>query len=152
MISGLAEKSMAYNRSYDTDDGAIPAALRRFIRHRLFEISGVALLASLAAVGVALATWSVDDPSFNHATDQIATGIANLQQNGNSVTGNLLVSDNTKTAITGTFSGDALSLSRDTGLETIQQYQLSKKSNTYFSGTYQNIGKYPDSGTVEFTK
>ena len=63
---------MAYNRSYDTDDGAIPAALRRFIRHRLFEISGVALLASLAAVGVALATWSVDDPSFNHATDQIA--------------------------------------------------------------------------------
>jgi DNA segregation ATPase FtsK/SpoIIIE, S-DNA-T family len=72
MISGLAEKSMAYNRSYDTDDGAIPAALRRFIRHRLFEISGVALLASLATVGVALATWSVDDPSFNHATDQIA--------------------------------------------------------------------------------
>jgi hypothetical protein len=36
---------MAYNRSYDTDDGAIPAALRRFIRHRLFEISGVALWA-----------------------------------------------------------------------------------------------------------
>ena len=63
---------MAYNRSYDTDDGAIPAALRRFIRHRLFEISGVALLGSLAAVGLALATWSVDDPSFNHATDQIA--------------------------------------------------------------------------------
>ena len=36
MISGLAEKSMAYNRSY------IPMkrnsrALRRFIRHRLFE-------------------------------------------------------------------------------------------------------------------
>ena len=27
---------------------------------------------SLAAIGVALATWSVDDPSFNHATDQIA--------------------------------------------------------------------------------
>ena len=72
LISGLTEKSMAYNRSYDTDDGAIPAALRRFIRHRLFEISGIALFASLAAIGVALATWSVDDPSFNHATDQIA--------------------------------------------------------------------------------
>src|SRR6185436_15105674 len=64
--------SMAYNRSYDTDDGAIPAALRRFIRHRLFEFSGIVLFAVLAAVGVALATWSVDDPSFNHATDQIA--------------------------------------------------------------------------------
>ena len=30
MISGLAEKSMAYNRSYDTDDGAIPAAIASF--------------------------------------------------------------------------------------------------------------------------
>ena len=72
VISGVVEKSMAYNRSYDTDDGAIPAALRRFIRHRLFEISGLVLFVSLAAVGVALATWSVDDPSFNHATDQVA--------------------------------------------------------------------------------
>ena len=63
---------MAYNRSYDTDDGAIPAALRRFIRHRLFEFSGIVLFACLAVVGVALATWSVDDPSFNHATDQVA--------------------------------------------------------------------------------
>ena len=36
---------MAYNRSYDTDDGAIPAALRRFIRHRLFEISGIVFFA-----------------------------------------------------------------------------------------------------------
>ncbi len=63
---------MAHNRSYDTDDGAIPAALRRFIRHRLFEFSGIVLFAVLATVGVALATWSVDDPSFNHATDQIA--------------------------------------------------------------------------------
>ncbi len=72
VISGLTEKSMAYNRSYDTDEGAIPAALRRFIRHRLFEFSGVILFVLLAAVGMALATWSVDDPSFNHATDQIA--------------------------------------------------------------------------------
>jgi DNA segregation ATPase FtsK/SpoIIIE, S-DNA-T family len=72
LISGVTEQSMAYNRSYDTDEGAIPAALRRFIRHRLFEISGIVLLASLVAIGVALATWSVEDPSFNHATDQIA--------------------------------------------------------------------------------
>ena len=63
---------MAYNRSLETDDGAIPAALRRFIRHRLFELSGMVLFVSLAAVGVALATWSVDDPSFNHATDLAA--------------------------------------------------------------------------------
>ena len=34
---------MAYNRSYDTDESAIPEALRRFIRHRLYEFSGITL-------------------------------------------------------------------------------------------------------------
>jgi DNA segregation ATPase FtsK/SpoIIIE, S-DNA-T family len=63
---------MAYNRSYDTDESAIPEALRRFIRHRLYEFSGITLFALLAATGLALSTWSVDDPSFNHATDQMA--------------------------------------------------------------------------------
>ena len=63
---------MAYNRSYDTDESAIPEALRRFIRHRLYEFTGITLFALLAATGLALSTWSVDDPSFNHATDQVA--------------------------------------------------------------------------------
>ena len=61
---------MAYNRSYDTDDSAIPTALRRFIRHRLYELAGLGLFACLALIGIALATWSVNDPSLNHATDQ----------------------------------------------------------------------------------
>ena len=61
---------MAYNRSYDTDDSAIPTALRRFIRHRLYELAGLGLFACLALIGTALATWSVNDPSLNHATDQ----------------------------------------------------------------------------------
>ncbi len=66
---------MAYENSYDTDDGAIPAGLRRFIRNRMFEFSGLALLASIVAIGLALATWSVDDPSLNHATDQAARNL-----------------------------------------------------------------------------
>ncbi len=66
---------MAYNRSIDTDEGAIPEALRRFIRHRLFEFSGIVIFALLAAAGLALATWSADDPSFNHATDQLAKNL-----------------------------------------------------------------------------
>jgi DNA segregation ATPase FtsK/SpoIIIE, S-DNA-T family len=66
---------MAYENSYDTDDGAIPAGLRRFIRNRMFEFSGLVLLAILVAIGVALATWSVDDPSINHATDQAAKNL-----------------------------------------------------------------------------
>ena len=66
---------MAYDRSYDTDDNAIPTALRRFIRNRLFELSGLALFACLVGAGIALATWSVDDPSLNHATDQAAKNL-----------------------------------------------------------------------------
>ena len=53
---------MAYNRSYDTDDSAIPTALRRFIRHRLYEVTGMGLFAGLVLIAVALATWSVNDP------------------------------------------------------------------------------------------
>ncbi len=63
---------MAYNRSYDTDDSAIPTALRRFIRHRLYELTGLGLFAALVLIAIALATWSVNDPSLNHATDQTA--------------------------------------------------------------------------------
>ncbi len=63
---------MAYDRSYDTDEGTVPEALRRFIRNRMYEFTGLVLFACLVAVGIALASWSVDDPSLNHATDQAA--------------------------------------------------------------------------------
>ncbi len=62
---------MAYDPSIDTDDSAVPAAVRRFLRNRLFEFVGGGLFAALIAVGVALATWSVDDPSLNHAVDAV---------------------------------------------------------------------------------
>jgi DNA segregation ATPase FtsK/SpoIIIE, S-DNA-T family len=66
---------MAYQRSYDTDDSAIPTALRRFMRHRLYEVAGLALFVALVAIGLALSTWSADDPSLNHATDQLAKNL-----------------------------------------------------------------------------
>jgi DNA segregation ATPase FtsK/SpoIIIE, S-DNA-T family len=75
VLSGVAEKRMAYDRSYDTDEGTVPAALRRFIRNRMFEFSGLVLFSCLAATGIALASWSVDDPSLNHATDQVAKNL-----------------------------------------------------------------------------
>ncbi len=52
----------------DTDDGTLPAGLRVFMRKRTYEVSGLLILSCLAMVAVALATWSVDDPSLNHAT------------------------------------------------------------------------------------
>ena len=46
----------------------IPESLRAFAVRRLAELTGAVLLAGLAALALALMTWSVQDPSLNHAT------------------------------------------------------------------------------------
>src|SRR3954468_15985840 len=43
--------------------------LRDLIRRRVSESGGVALITMSALIAVALATWSVQDPSLSHATD-----------------------------------------------------------------------------------
>ena len=60
---------MAVHEPYDTDDSAIPEALRRFMRNRAYELSGFILLSGVTLAGISLASWSAKDPSFNHATD-----------------------------------------------------------------------------------
>ena len=59
---------MALNHSIETDESTIPAALRRFLRKRMFELTGLLMFAVVVVVGLALASWSPADPSFNHAT------------------------------------------------------------------------------------
>ncbi|WP_055461129.1 FtsK/SpoIIIE family DNA translocase, partial [Chelatococcus sambhunathii] len=44
-------------------------AMRRFFARRAAEISGLGLVALALAFGLALATWSVEDPSLTHATN-----------------------------------------------------------------------------------
>ncbi|PZO01922.1 MAG: cell division protein FtsK, partial [Hyphomicrobiales bacterium] len=46
----------------------LPDPVREFLSRRASEITGLAVLALMAAVALALATWSVDDPSLNNAT------------------------------------------------------------------------------------
>jgi DNA segregation ATPase FtsK/SpoIIIE, S-DNA-T family len=46
----------------------LPDPVREFLSRRAAEIGGMAMLALMVAVAVALATWSVDDPSLNNAT------------------------------------------------------------------------------------
>ncbi|MHA7775759.1 DNA translocase FtsK [Roseibium sp. M-1] len=44
--------------------------LKRFLRRNLVGASGLAIIAVAAMLAAALATWSVSDPSFNHATGE----------------------------------------------------------------------------------
>ena len=60
---------MAHYQPLDTDDGAVPAGLRRFLRFRALESGGLGLVALAGVIATAIATWSVDDPSLNHAID-----------------------------------------------------------------------------------
>ena len=46
----------------------IPEPLRLFVGRRVAELVGCAMMAGLVALGLSLATWSVQDPSLNHAT------------------------------------------------------------------------------------
>ncbi len=47
----------------------LPDPAREFLSRRAAELCGMTLLAVTAAVAVSLATWSVDDPSLNNATN-----------------------------------------------------------------------------------
>ena len=46
----------------------IPEPVREFVAKRCAELTGLTLLASCASLALALLTWSVQDPSYNHAT------------------------------------------------------------------------------------
>ena len=62
---------MALHDTYDTDDSLIPSRLKRFVSRRAREILGLALLAAIVTASLALASWSANDPSMNHATNAL---------------------------------------------------------------------------------
>ena len=47
----------------------LPATVREFPKRRAAELAGLAALAGVLGLGLALLTWSVADPSLNHATN-----------------------------------------------------------------------------------
>jgi S-DNA-T family DNA segregation ATPase FtsK/SpoIIIE len=47
----------------------LPEDLFAMLRRRLAELGGLGLATLTLALLIALATWSVQDPSLNHATD-----------------------------------------------------------------------------------
>jgi DNA segregation ATPase FtsK/SpoIIIE, S-DNA-T family len=60
---------MAVQDTFDTDDGAIPAGMRRFFKRRARELLGLAIVAASGFCAIAMATYSAADPSLNTATD-----------------------------------------------------------------------------------
>jgi hypothetical protein len=75
-----------------------------------------------------------------------ATTTMTLQQTGNSVTGNLATTDGSRGYVAGKLSGAVLTLSRVTGLDTTQHYEVTVQGDV-FSGSYRNTGRLPDSGS-----
>jgi DNA segregation ATPase FtsK/SpoIIIE, S-DNA-T family len=47
----------------------LPDELRAMLRRRMHEIVGIGLIGMAGIAAIALATWSVQDPSFSHATN-----------------------------------------------------------------------------------
>src|SRR5207253_8572769 len=50
---------------------ALPDEVRTMLVRRLTELAGLSLIGLVSLCGIALATWSVQDPSFNHATSGV---------------------------------------------------------------------------------
>src|SRR5260370_37919341 len=57
----------AIRTSFSAED-FLPEDVRGAIHRRIREIGGIGLLAIAAAAAMALASWSVQDPSLSHAT------------------------------------------------------------------------------------
>ena len=47
----------------------LPESARIFLQRRFQEFAGLSIIAATVALGACLATWSINDPSLNHATE-----------------------------------------------------------------------------------
>jgi S-DNA-T family DNA segregation ATPase FtsK/SpoIIIE len=67
----------AIERSFDRLN-FLPDSLRDALRRRLRELGGLALIVIAGLLALALATWSVQDPSLSHATNTPARNLFGL--------------------------------------------------------------------------
>src|ERR1700728_183167 len=66
----------------------LSSALGMMLKRRLREVCGLALISIAMMAAVALATWSVKDPSLSHATD---TGVHNLLGQPGAISADLMM-------------------------------------------------------------
>ena len=74
-------------------------------------------------------------------------GSLNLEQNGIHLSGLMETWDKSNGAIKGIVDGGRVTLTRDTGLNTIQTFTLSGTSDS-LEGTFLNTGVHLDNGTI----
>jgi hypothetical protein len=81
-------------------------------------------------------------------------GFMRLTQDGTAVSGMMDDPGGTAgktTGVAGTYMQSKLKLSRDTGMNTAQEYRLDGNGQL-LTGTFNNVGDYPDSGTIEIKR
>ena len=89
----------------------------------------------------------------SNVSGNVHSGTITLTHDGSLISGVLeKVFDNSKTGLKGSISGDTVELTRDTGLDTIQTYRLRRSGNDILVGTFENVGKYPDNGSIELRR
>src|SRR5690348_8943892 len=70
------------------ESNLLPDDIAAAVQRRLREIGGLALIAVAAAIAASLATWSVNDPSFSHAT---SAPVRNLLGTGGAIAADLMM-------------------------------------------------------------
>ncbi len=97
-------------------------------------------------------TWSYTMKS--NISGRTYQGFMHLTQDGTTVGGDM-DSPGGKAGVTngvaGTYVRSKLKLSRDTGMNTSQEYELNG-AHPQLAGTFHNVGDYADSGTIEIRR
>jgi hypothetical protein len=125
---------------------------------------GASLAVNEARGGTAIAGDMVTTGNFNldggwgytmrsSASGETHVGSLTLKQDGSHVTGTFSAFDKSNPNLYGSYdpATGTLSLSRDTGLDTVQTFTL-RRSGGKLTGTFRNKGRYPDSGTIELRR
>lgn len=113
-----------------------------------FKKIGVEVLAIVTMIFISAQAYALSDVSGTWSVNfkQVTNTTMTLQQSGDNVTGTLETTDGSRKQVVGKIIGKTLTLSRDSGLETMQHYRVTVDCDQ-FSGSFWNEGKYPDKGT-----
>jgi len=127
------------------------------MKNRNIKFMGILLVLACLAVSPAVATpgYFYFDGGWGYAMHSNVSGATHvgsltLNRYGSYVTGAFAAFDRSNPFVDGSYDPitGTLTLSRDTGLETIQTFIL-RRVGGKLTGTFRNRGRYSDFGTIE---